>query len=256
MDYSIHELAALSGVTPRALRYYDQIGLLRPRRDPANGYRRYGPAEVDLLQQILFFRALGLSLEEIGTLIASPGFDRGAALERHLDQLRRERERLDALIHNVTKTLTTLKGETTMNDKEKFEGLKETLIAENEAAYGAELRERLGDEMMDASNTKFRGISQEAYDRAQALSGEINQALKAAAAAGDPAGPEAVRLCGLHRDWLCLYWPEGTYSPAAHAQLAESYTADERFKAYYDAVTPGGAEFLRRALRLFCGAAD
>ena len=254
MDYSIRQLAALSGVTTRTLRYYDQIGLLRPRRDPANDYRRYGPAEVDLLQQILFFRAMGLSLEEIGTLISDPDFDRGAALERHLDALRRERERLDALIRNVTSTISTLKGETVMNDKEKFEGLKEKLAAENEAAYGAELRERFGDQMVDASNAKLRGMSQADYDRAQSLSGEISEALKKAAASGDPAGPEAEALCRLHREWLCLYWPEGTYSPAAHAQLGESYAADERFKAYYDAVVPGGAAFLRDALNLFCQA--
>ena len=65
MDYKIKELAELSGVSARTLRYYDQIGLLKPERQEDNGYRVYGEAQVDRLQQILFYRQLGLPLEEI-----------------------------------------------------------------------------------------------------------------------------------------------------------------------------------------------
>ena len=65
MCYTVNELARLSGLTPRALRYYDSIGLLRPARDRANDYRRYTAAEVDRLQQILLYREMGLPLEEI-----------------------------------------------------------------------------------------------------------------------------------------------------------------------------------------------
>ena len=61
MEYSIRELANLSGVTPRTLRWYDQIGLLKPSRVAESGYRFYGPAEVNRLQDILFYRALGWS---------------------------------------------------------------------------------------------------------------------------------------------------------------------------------------------------
>mgnify|MGYP002513692382 CR=1 FL=1 len=65
MDYKIKELAELSGVSARTLRYYDQIGLLKPERQEDNGYRLYGEAQVDRLQQILFYRQLGMPLEEI-----------------------------------------------------------------------------------------------------------------------------------------------------------------------------------------------
>ena len=58
MEYSIQELSRLSGVTTRALRWYDQIGLLKPSRVAESGYRYYGPAEVDRLQDILYYRAL------------------------------------------------------------------------------------------------------------------------------------------------------------------------------------------------------
>ena len=62
MEYSIQELSRLSGVTTRALRWYDHIGLLKPSRVAESGYRYYGLAEVDRLQDILFYRALGVEL--------------------------------------------------------------------------------------------------------------------------------------------------------------------------------------------------
>lgn len=60
MSYTVKQLSELTGLTPRTLRYYDAIGLLRPARDGANDYRRYGPAEVERLRQILIYRELGL----------------------------------------------------------------------------------------------------------------------------------------------------------------------------------------------------
>ena len=69
MEYTVQKLGQIAGVSPRTLRYYDQIGLLRPARITSSGYRIYGRAEVDLLQQILFFRALGFPLARIREII-------------------------------------------------------------------------------------------------------------------------------------------------------------------------------------------
>ncbi len=75
-----HQVAALTGVSVRTLHHYDQIGLLCPGRNPDNGYRMYSEKELDLLQQILFFRECGFSLSQIQTLLGNPSFDRGAGL--------------------------------------------------------------------------------------------------------------------------------------------------------------------------------
>ena len=61
MEYTVKALAELSGVTARTLRWYDQKGLLKPLRVSDAGYRIYGPEQVDRLQLILFYRALGLA---------------------------------------------------------------------------------------------------------------------------------------------------------------------------------------------------
>lgn len=76
--------------------------------------------------------------------------------------------------------------------------------------------------------------------------------LIAAMEEGDPAGEAARHVVDLHRQWLCAFWPDGSYSKEAHLGLAESYVVDERFRAYYDAIAPGAAEFLRDAVAAYC----
>lgn len=249
--YTVHELAALSGCTVRALHHYDEIGLVRPQRG-ANNYRRYGPAEVDRLQQVLLYREAGLPLADIKRLLDDPAFDVRTALAGHLRDLRARRERIDGLIASVEKTLAAREGKATMEDNEKFEAFKRGLVDENEQKYGAEVRERWGDAAADASNAKVMGMSEGQYRRTQELEAQMREALLAGMDAGDPAGEDAQRAADLHRQWLCEFWADGAYSKEAHAGLAEGYVADERFKAYYDAIAPGAAEFLRDAIKVYC----
>lgn len=248
-EYTVHALAALSGVSERTLRYYDAIGLLKPARIESNGYRVYGREQVDMLQQILLYREMEMPLAEIGALLHAPDFDRQEALKAHLMTLHRRRERLDRLLATVQKSIQALEEGDTMQDKEKFEGFKDALIAQNEATYGKEARARYGDEAVDAANAKLKGMSEKGYHDAEALRLAVNDALKAAMQTGDPAGEEAQKLCKLHRDWLCTQWKDGMYTKEAHCGMGEMYAADERFRKYYDdACGAGAAEFLRDAL--------
>jgi len=247
--YTIGQLAKLAGVTTRTLRYYDQIGLLKPAKTNEAGYRLYGREQVDTLQQILFYRELGVAPEEIIRIISAPSFDRLRALEGHLKALMKRREALDALISTVSKTLEAHKGGYTMTDEEKFEGFKKKLMEENEEKYGAEARSLYGDDVVDESNAKLMGMTPAQFARMQTLSAEVNEALITAMQSGDPTGEEARRLCELHKQWLMCTWPH--YSAAAHRGLVQMYVDDERFKAYYDSVAPGAAVYLRDALLHF-----
>ena len=252
MEYTVNKLATLSGVTTRTLRYYDEIGLLVPERTSDNGYRIYGQAQVNALQQILFYRELGFGLEEIKEITTSPDFDRRTALQNHLTSLLKRKTQIEALIENVKKTIGTMEGETVMADNEKFEGFKKTLISDNEKAYGKEVRKKYGDETVDASNAKLAGMSEEQWKMQNDLVTKINETLKAAMETGDPAGELAQKACDLHRQWLCMFWKEGGYSKEAHRGLAEMYVSDERFKANYEKIAEGGAEFFRDALYIYC----
>ena len=91
MEYSSNQLSKISGVSARTLRYYDEIGLLKPVRIASSGYRIYGQDELDALQQILFYRELGFPLEEIKSIMYSPDYDREQAFHSHLAELNKKR---------------------------------------------------------------------------------------------------------------------------------------------------------------------
>lgn len=251
MEYTVQKLAKMAGISTRTLRYYDEIGILKPARINSSGYRIYGKAEVDLLQQILFYRELGVSLDSIKEIISSPSFDAGSALKEHRKQLLAKREQLDLLIANIEKTIAAMEGRINMSDKEKFEGFKQKLIDDNEKKYGKEIREKYGNEAVDKSNQKIKGMTPEQYAEGERLGEEILSTLAEAMKTGDPAGELAQKAADLHRQWLCLYW--GSYSKEAHAGLAQMYVEDERFTAYYDKVQPGAAAFLRDAILIYTG---
>lgn len=245
------KISTFSGVTTRTLRYYDKIGLLKPARINSSGYRIYGQNEVNLLQQIMFYRELGLQLETIKEIIHDPSFNRKNALKEHLQQLIAKRKQIDLLIEIVKKTIKHEEGRIQMSDQEKFEGFKKRLVEENEKKYGDEVRERWGEEALEASNQKVLNMSQEDYEKVTKLAEDVNQTLAKAMETGDPASEIAQRAADLHKQWLTFYWKE--YSKKAHVGLAQMYVDDERFKAYYDKVKPGAAEFLRDAILVYTG---
>lgn len=251
MEYTVQKLAQLAGVSSRTLRYYDEIGILKPARTNSSGYRIYGQQEVDRLQQILFYRELGISLDQIKEIITAPAFDAAEALKEHREKLLEKRKQLDLLITNVEKTIASAEGRTTMSDKEKFEGFKKKMIEDNEEQYGKEIREKYGDETVDKSNAKLMNMTQEEHEAVTKLAEEVNSTLAQAMETGDPAGELAQKAADLHKQWITFYWSE--YSKEAHAGLGEMYVADERFKAYYDKIRPGAAEFLRDAINIYTG---
>lgn len=252
MEYTVKELATLAGITPRTLRWYDRQGLLHPARVTAAGYRIYGPAEVERLQQILLYRELELPLEEIRTILEDPTFDRQAALQSHLAALEERRERMDRLIETVKRTLLDEKGEIEMTDQERFEGFKKEMVEKNENQYGKEVREKYGPHALEESGKKLMGLSGEAYRKWKALDEEILSALAAAVRAGeDPAGKEGQRIAELHRQWLEVTLPQ--YTPRIHRGIAAMYVEDQRFTAYYDREVSGCAQFLRDAVAAMTG---
>ena len=137
-----------------------------------------------------------------------------------------------------------------MTDREKFEGFKQKLIEDNEQQYGSEIRAKYGDSDINASNARVKGMTKEQYAQIEAISAELHEALRAAVAGGDPAGELAQSACALHKKWLCFFWD--SYSAEAHVGVAQMYVDDPRFAAHYDNIVPGGAVFLRDAIRVFC----
>ena len=92
----INEVEAQVGITKKNIRFYEEQGLLSPRRNSENGYRDYGEAEVTVLRQIKLMRKLGVPLEEIRRMQA--GGTVGDGMRRHLVTLERERKSLEQSI--------------------------------------------------------------------------------------------------------------------------------------------------------------
>ena len=144
-----------------------------------------------------------------------------------------------------------IEGGTTMMDEKKFEGIKRQIIAENEAAYGKELREKYGDEAVEEHTARLSGMSRQEWEQTQADEEGYKSALRQAVQTGDPAGEEAREAVRLHAAWLARYWPAGAVTAQAHVGMAEMYVQDERFTDYYEAVAPGAAGFLAEAVRAY-----
>ena len=247
MEYTIQELSRLSGVTTRALRWYDKIGLLTPSGRTEGNYRLYGPAEVDRLQDILYYRALGVELARIRACLDDPSFDRLAVLRSHLSALETERDRVQGLIDSVRETILSTERKKIMSDERKFEALKRGVLEEYGRTYETESREKYGDAKVDAMLTRFQGVTQEQYQTWDSLGREILEKLSAAVDAGaDPASEVGKEIADLHRRWLTATGDK--YDVQRHRGIVELYVQDERFTAYYDRERPGCAQFLRDAV--------
>ncbi|WP_019227594.1 MerR family transcriptional regulator [Sedimentibacter sp. B4] len=251
MEYTVKKLAALANVSTRTLRYYDEIDILKPARINSSGYRIYGEHEVDRLQQILFYRELGMNLDQIKEIITSREFDEKKALEEHRQLLISKRTQLDILIHNVEKTILSKEGKYNMCNTEKFEGFKDELITNNEKKFGKEAREKYGEKAVEKSNKILKNMTEEQLKEIEDLGNEVLETLEKAFKEGKPYSETAQKAAELHGKWLSFFW--GDYNKEAHVNITQMYIDDERFKAYYDSKNPGTAEFLREAVLIYTG---
>lgn len=238
--YSIKELADLAGVTTRTLRYYDEIGLLVPSRT-ASGYRVYSAPDVRTLQHILLLRKCRVPLSVVADALREPDFEVGRMLSSHLNDLRRQRSELDESISIVQYAVEGLEAFEVMDDKQRFEKLKQDSVARFEEEYGEETRERYGDDAIDAANERMLTMSKEAWDAKEELEQRIKDNLKKAMEAGDPCSSLSKMVAEMHAQWIRVHWGEDGYTPEAHVALAKGYAHDPRFVAYYDGACGEGA---------------
>ncbi|MFI6644455.1 MerR family transcriptional regulator [Streptomyces sp. NPDC050504] len=244
MGYSVGQVAEFAGITVRTLHHYDEIGLLTPGgRSPA-GHRRYSDADLDRLQQVLFYRELGFPLEEVQALLDDPDTDPREHLRRQHALLTGRIETLKKMAEAVETAMEARKMGINLTPEEKFEVFGE----HDPEQYAEEVEERWGgtaayreSQRRAASYTKedWRRIKDENDDWGRRL----------AAYMGTGAGPEsegAMDLAEEHRQQICRFHYDCSYE--IHRGLAEMFVADERFTASLDAYGPGFAAYLRSAI--------
>lgn len=235
-----HEVAALTGVSVRTLHHYDQIGLLCPARNAENGYRMYTAEDLDLLQQILFFKECGFSLARIQTLLKSPAFDRERAFALQKNYLLHERRRIETMLQTLERSRKALKGELTMTTQEKFRGLD---FSKN--PYEEEARRLWGDAAVDESGAKLAALTPEG--REAVAEGMDDLFKRLAAVRCEAPGSDAAQA---EMDAMFRYFNRsfGTYTPQAFAGVGQLYVTDERFTRNIDQYGEGLSAFLAEAM--------
>ncbi len=239
MNYTVSQVAAMAGVTVRALHHYDEIGLVSPAHRSAAGYRLYDRADLERLQEVLVLRQLEIPLRTIGDLL-DRGADRTESLRLQAAALRSRRDRLDRIIATVEKTLGSTKGRA-MPDTDLFGGF-------DPAEYEDEVNERWGEtDAHKESSRRTSSYTEADWAEIGAEIEEIEAGLAALLVAGVAAeSTRAIALAErarLHIDrW---FYP---CSPQMHAMLADGYVTDPRFKKHYEDRQPGLAHFVRDAI--------
>jgi MerR family transcriptional regulator, thiopeptide resistance regulator len=241
--FTVKQLSKLAGVTPRTLHHYDAIGLLKPSRIGANGYRYYGEESVLRLQQILFYRELGIPLEDIKKIMGRRDFDVLGALRSHKEALQKQVTRLNRLIRTVDNTINHLKGNTTMSDKAYFEGFSE----EAQEKYAAEAEQLYDAESVRESNRKWKTYSAEKKEAILAEGKAVYTDMIAAMPRG-AASKDVQAIVERWRKHMDYFWTPKLNQLLA---LANGYNDDPRFKANFEKMHLQLAEFMREAVSIY-----
>ncbi|MFI9648750.1 MerR family transcriptional regulator [Streptomyces sp. NPDC052040] len=244
MSYSVGQVADVAGVTVRTLHHYDEIGLLVPGERTHAGHRRYGDADLDRLQQILFYRELGFPLDEVAALLDDPDADPGAQLRRQHELLTARIERLRRMAAAVEHAMEARTMGIRLTPEERFEVFGD----QDPEQYAEEAGRRWGGTAEYAeSRRRTARHSKDDWRRIQAEAADWGGRYAALMAAGEPPeGERAMDLAEEHRLHICTWFYACSYD--VHRCLGEMYVSDERFRTFYDAVRPGLAAHLRDAI--------
>lgn len=244
MSHSVGELARIAGISVRTLHHYDEIGLLSPAGRTAAGYRQYDASDVERLQQILTYRALGFDLAAIAELLSDPGLDPLDHLRRQHARIQDEVDRLGRLARRIEHWIEAREMGINLTPEEMLEVFGDFDPTE----HAAEAEERWGGtDAYAESKRRTSRYSKEDWARMGAEVDRVEAGLAAAMEAGLPAtGEKAMALAEEHRRHISRWFYDCSYQ--MHRGLAEMYTADPRFADHYDRRAPGLAAYVRDAI--------
>lgn len=246
MSYTVQQLATLAGISVRTLHYYDEVKLLSPARVAKNDYRFYEESELLKLQQILFFRELDFSLDDIGRILSSPYFDMKTALLDQKKLIQLKRNRLDKLVQTIDTTIKKINKETIMPDKDLYGSFS----TEEAETYAKEAKDRWGNtDAYKQSQERVQKMGKAGIAKVMAEANALNQELATAMKAGQgPKSEPAQKLIARHYNGLRAFYEPNL---EMYVGLAKMYVDDPRFAANYEKVATGLAQYLRDGMLYF-----
>lgn len=190
---TVKEVSQLTGISIRTLRYYDEIGLLKPARISENKYRLYDDKDLEKLQEIMFFKEMEIPLETIKKLLENPKLDRKEILLFQKKLLERKRNRLNGiieLIEDVREGVNTMSFEAFSEDdterivKHTIENIKPERLQDFTQKFGSiesfssALKEELKDEELEANLIKLYGGKDKAVAASLSATGSVEEVQK------------------------------------------------------------------------------
>ena len=242
---TVGQVAERFALTVRTLHHYDEVGLLRPSRRSAAGYRLYTDADITRLQHVVVYRRLGLALEDIATVLDDPAADVTAHLRRQRETVMSRLDELSDLVVAIDRALEAEMSGVQLTREEQKELFGDGFSEE----YQAEARERWGDtEEWKQSRARTAQYTKADWEAIKAETDAVNAGFVAAKRAGDAPDSEAA-LAAARAHGRQIHERFYDLSPEMHLCLARMYVADERFTAYYDDLEPGLAQYVHDAIQ-------
>ncbi|HFL2713458.1 TPA: MerR family transcriptional regulator [Legionella pneumophila] len=247
MKYTIKQLAKLSGVSTRTLRFYDEIGLLKPAFYGDNQYRYYKEEQLLCLQQILFFRELEFPLNDIKRILRCNDFDKIKSLQQHKSSLQSNVERTQTLIQTIDKTISHLSGQSKMRIEEMFEGFDPIKQQEHEKYMldtGIISQQQIDDSWQRVAH--WKKLDWEQFKN----SGEkLHIALVETLKQGQEVDSDKVqKLIQQHYDWVNNFW---TPTKETYLGLGQMYLDHPDFRDFYNRFHPDLVKYLVAAMKVF-----
>jgi MerR family transcriptional regulator, thiopeptide resistance regulator len=243
MTLTVSQVSKLSKVSVRTLHHYDDLGLLRPSARSEAGYRLYEERDLVRLQQILFYRGLEFSLDEIKEILSNPSFDLRAALfsQRHL--LEEKIMRLTAILGAVDKNIQQLEEGHHMSKEEMFEIFE----GFNPEEYEEEVAQRWCEaEAYKESKKRAAKYNKQDWQAIKEEAAAIGEKLAALLDAGAPADSvAAMNAAEEHRQHITRWFY--SCSKVIHKGLGEMYVIDPRFTATFEKIRVGLAQYTSAA---------
>ncbi|MFN8448285.1 MAG: MerR family transcriptional regulator [Anaerolineae bacterium] len=244
--YTVKQLSDLAGVSVRTLHYYDEIGLLKPSSVGENGYRHYEDDAALRLQQILFYREIGLGLLQIRDIVDSPDFDLVAALQSHRGILQERIDRLHSLIQTVDSTIMHLVGEVDMSQEQLFAGFSE----EKQKQYEQEIMNdpRYDQDKVRESQRNWGSYSKTKKDQVIQEGKDIYVDLLKVMDKGAGSPEVQAIMARWHQHLRYFYEP----TPEILRGLGHMYNQHPDFVANFEKMRPGLAAFMEQAVTHYC----
>ncbi len=244
MKMSVKEFAELTGVSVRTLHYYDEINLLKPSEvDENNGYRFYGKAALERMQEILFYRELDFPLKSICEILSSPDYDKQKALikQKKLLILKKERlERIISAIDNAEESEAVMKA---LNNND-YETARKQYEAEAKEKWGkTEAYKEHTEKTKDYSKDKWQSVT----DGLDSIFGEFAECMKGENAPDSEAAKALAEKLQKH-----ITDNFYTCTKEILSGLGQMYVCDERFTQNIDKHGVGTAEFVNKAIIEYC----